>query len=92
MSKHKNWEVSRCFGMKMHFILQKSLPVEDLTIVLPESVKLMPFGKVSSIIENLGKSREYVLVVLSWWSHLKLFVLELVTVYEDACNTDLIWL
>ncbi|XP_039179868.1 H/ACA ribonucleoprotein complex non-core subunit NAF1 isoform X2 [Crotalus tigris] len=29
------------------------LPVEDVMIILPESVKLMPFGKVSSIIEHL---------------------------------------
>ncbi|XP_033016092.1 H/ACA ribonucleoprotein complex non-core subunit NAF1 isoform X3 [Lacerta agilis] len=32
---------------------QEPLPVEDFTIILPESVELMPFGKVSSIIEHL---------------------------------------
>ncbi|XP_062991186.1 H/ACA ribonucleoprotein complex non-core subunit NAF1 [Elgaria multicarinata webbii] len=32
---------------------QDPLPVEDLIIILPESVELMSFGKVSSIIEHL---------------------------------------
>ncbi|XP_077156096.1 H/ACA ribonucleoprotein complex non-core subunit NAF1 isoform X2 [Paroedura picta] len=32
---------------------EKTLPVEDPTIFLPESVELMPLGKVSSIIEHL---------------------------------------
>ncbi|XP_015284610.1 PREDICTED: H/ACA ribonucleoprotein complex non-core subunit NAF1 [Gekko japonicus] len=34
-------------------VSEKSLPVEDLTIFLPESVELVPFGKVSSIVDNL---------------------------------------
>ncbi|KAL7981824.1 hypothetical protein Chor_000881 [Crotalus horridus] len=35
------------------------LPVEDVMIILPESVKLMPFGKVSSIIEHLEFSKMF---------------------------------
>lgn len=31
--------------------------MEDVTIILPESVELMAFGKVSSIIEHLCKQR-----------------------------------
>ncbi|KAM3832089.1 H/ACA ribonucleoprotein complex non-core subunit NAF1 isoform 2-T2 [Vipera latastei] len=34
-------------------LTKEPLPVEDVMIILPESVKLMPFGKVSSIIEHL---------------------------------------
>ncbi|XP_025020885.1 H/ACA ribonucleoprotein complex non-core subunit NAF1 isoform X2 [Python bivittatus] len=32
---------------------KEPLPVEDIMIILPESVELMPFGKVSSFIEHL---------------------------------------
>ncbi|XP_039179867.1 H/ACA ribonucleoprotein complex non-core subunit NAF1 isoform X1 [Crotalus tigris] len=38
---------------KSELTKQDPLPVEDVMIILPESVKLMPFGKVSSIIEHL---------------------------------------
>uniref|UniRef100_A0ACB8E797 Uncharacterized protein n=1 Tax=Sphaerodactylus townsendi TaxID=933632 RepID=A0ACB8E797_9SAUR len=48
----KNDENSHSIGKKDD-ASEKSLPVEDLKIFLPESVELMPFGKVSSIIENL---------------------------------------
>ncbi|XP_015682552.1 H/ACA ribonucleoprotein complex non-core subunit NAF1 [Protobothrops mucrosquamatus] len=38
---------------KSELTKQEPLSVEDVMIILPESVKLMPFGKVSSIIEHL---------------------------------------
>ncbi|KAL8207228.1 UNVERIFIED_CONTAM: hypothetical protein K2H54_049423 [Gekko kuhli] len=48
----KNNAGSQSIGKKGE-VSEKSLPIEDLAIFLPESVELMPFGKVSSIVDNL---------------------------------------
>ncbi|XP_054845526.1 H/ACA ribonucleoprotein complex non-core subunit NAF1 [Eublepharis macularius] len=53
VQQDKKDENSPSIGGKSELSEDKSFPVEDLTILLPESVELMPIGNVSSIIENL---------------------------------------
>nr|XP_060634742.1 H/ACA ribonucleoprotein complex non-core subunit NAF1 isoform X1 [Anolis sagrei ordinatus] len=50
--QNKN-EDDTCNTTKGELPKQESLCIEDLKIILPESVELMPFGKVSSIIGHL---------------------------------------
>ncbi|XP_063166078.1 H/ACA ribonucleoprotein complex non-core subunit NAF1 [Candoia aspera] len=46
-------ENKSCATGKKSELSKEPVPVEDIMIILPESVELMPFGKVSSIIEHL---------------------------------------